>query len=332
VSCASAIACTAVGNTQVTLAEAWNGRTWAIQPTPNPPGATLSSLYNVACTTAIACTAVGFNINVSGPWTTLAEAWDGSAWAIEPTPNPPGGTFNVLSDVSCTSVTACTAVGRYSLGTMVTLAEAWDGQTWTIQPTPNPPGATNSVLSGVSCTTGTACTGVGASENDSGTTVTLAELWDGTLWTIQPTPNPPGATYSVLGGVSCTSAVACIAVGRYLDISYTEVTLAEVWNGSTWAVQPTPNPAGAVFSSLSDVSCTSATACTAVGEYVDSSGGAHTLAEAWNGSSWAIQLIPRPPGSSLSGVSCPSATACMSAGYFVSSWGTDVTLAERYAA
>jgi hypothetical protein len=45
------------------------------------------------------------------------------------------------------------------------------------------------------------------------------------------------------------------------------VTLAEHWNGSRWAIQPTPNPTGQAPSVLSGVSCTAATACTAVGDY-----------------------------------------------------------------
>jgi len=50
-------------------------------------------------------------------------------------------------------------------------------------------------------------------------------------WTIQPTPS--GTT---LPGVSCTSATACSAVGSG--------GLAELWNGSTWTIQPPPGVAG----------------------------------------------------------------------------------------
>jgi hypothetical protein len=36
--------------------------------------------------------------------------------------------------------------------------------------------------------------------------------------------------------VSCTSATACIAVGSYSPSGTTEAALAEVWNGSMWAI------------------------------------------------------------------------------------------------
>jgi hypothetical protein len=63
--------------------------------------------------------------------------------------------------------------------------------------------------------------------------VTLAETWNGKTWAIEPTPDPTRAQYSGLGGVSCTSAEACTAVGDYDDSADIEVTLAEAWNRKT---------------------------------------------------------------------------------------------------
>src|SRR5207247_7771343 len=58
--------------------------------------------------------------------------------------------------------------------------------------------------------------------------------------------------------------------GSYTNSSGQKVTLAERWNGRTWAVQSTPNPRGAQSSSLSGVSCPSSTLCVAVGSYTRS--------------------------------------------------------------
>jgi len=80
-------------------------------------------------------------------------------------------------------------------------------------------------LLGVSCKSATSCTAVGYYVNDS-TSVTLAERWNGTSWTIQSTPNPTGGSLLQLNGVSCTSTVACTAVGQYI-ITRVQVTLAE---------------------------------------------------------------------------------------------------------
>ena len=51
--------------------------------------------------------------------------------------------------------------------------------------------------------------------------MTLAEVWDGSTWTVQSTPNPTGATSGSLYGVSCTSATACTAVGTDANIYLT---------------------------------------------------------------------------------------------------------------
>jgi hypothetical protein len=336
VSCTSATSCTAVGSfitsarTLVTLAETWNGTSWTIQATPTPTGAQNSSLSGVSCTSATSCTAVGNYTNSGGTEVTLAETWNGTTWTAQTTPNPTG-TSASLSGTSCTSGTACTAVGSYvsSSGIYMMLAERWDGSKWTIQATPNPSNAPN-FLYGVSCTSTTGCTAVGYYNGSGGDQLTLAVRWDGTNWTIQSTPDPSGGRESSLSGASCTAPAACTAVGYYVNTTGHQLMLAERWDGVAWTVQTTPNPTGAQFSSLSGVSCTSATACTAVGSYANSAG--LTLAERWNGTTWTVQPTPNPTGTSpsLYGVSCTSATACIAVGSYIDSTGNRVTLAERW--
>jgi hypothetical protein len=58
------------------------------------------------------------------------------------------------------------------------------------------------------------------------------------------------------------------------------LTLAEAWNGTRWVVQTAPDPSGAVYGSgLEAVSCSSATACVAVGSYESGSSTSEALAE-----------------------------------------------------
>jgi hypothetical protein len=89
---------------------------------------------------------------------TLAEHWDGTKWAIQPTPNQ-NGPVNQLRGVSCTSATSCTAVGDGNISKV--LAEAWNGTTWAIQSTATPAGARYPLFSAVSCRPAGPCTGVG---------------------------------------------------------------------------------------------------------------------------------------------------------------------------
>jgi hypothetical protein len=290
VSCASSTACAAGGYYEnssavdVTLAEGWSGSKWEIQSTPNPEGAKASFLDDVSCVSSTACTATGSYKNSSGVEVTLAEGWNGSKWEIQSTPNPEGAKGSVLRGVSCASSTACTGVGWYtnSSGALVTLAEGWNGTKWEVESTPNPAGSKGSYLRSISCVSSTACTAVGTYTNSSGVEVTLAEGWNGSKWEIQATPSPEGVKASYLRGVSCVSSTVCTATGySWSGGSQVYVPLVETWNGTKWEIQSTPSPEGAKSTDLEGVSCVSWTACTAAGDYENSSGVNVTLAESY---------------------------------------------------
>jgi hypothetical protein len=301
----------------------------AIQPTPNQAGAPDNYLDGVSCVNDNNCTAVGWDDTPSGG-PALAEHWNGTKWAIQPTPTPTGSTMTVLSGVSCASVTGCMAVGNYQTATgQVALAETWDGTRWTIQPVPAPAGATGSSLDSVSCIATDLCTAVG----DYGTATRgfpLAEIWNGTTWAVQPMASPAGSTSSFLFGVSCTAGSACTATGLYNNGS-ADLTLAEAWNGTKWAIQPTPNPSGSIRSQLNSVSCTSANNCVAAGSTLTSSG-YRMIAETWNGTKWATHNPVEPAHvsfSSLYGVSCAADGTCTAVGEYSVSSG-DINLAEAW--
>jgi hypothetical protein len=346
VSCASTTACTAVGGYRdlssdllVTLAERWNGRAWAVQPTPNPHTAIVSTLYGVSCPTSTACTAVGDFINRNGSGTslgdTLAETWNGSVWTRQSTPGAAGlAGIASLSAVSCASAQACSAVGYYDTppgeSATTVLTEVWNGSTWVIQASADPGRYTNN-LSGVSCTGASACTAVGRYRTDVGTSVTLAELGTNEAWTAEPTPNPPGAFPSTPDGVSCPTATACTAVGFNIDGPATKA-LALGWNGATWSIQHAADRPGVTHNRLSSVSCATPRACIAVGESFHSRSNPAPLTEVWNGSAWTLQHVPSPPGADgvLSGVSCVTAQACVAVGYYDNAGGAAEPLAERW--
>jgi hypothetical protein len=341
VSCTSTTACTAVGSygspcfecgaplPGLALVERWNGSSWSSQASPTPVGNSFLTLSGVSCATATACAAVGREQSVRNVETPVAEAWDGTGWTLQTTPNPAtsctsgAGSTCLLNSVSCTSAAACTAVGSYFDSVAKaekTLAERWDGTSWTIQNTPEPSGADGASLTGVSCTSPTACTAVGSAGGQA-----LIERWDGTSWTIQAAPSP---AQPQLNAVSCTSAAACTTVGSYTDSTGNIVSLAERWDGSSWTIQSTPNPAGPPQTGLFGVSCTSATSCIAVGAagngIPSAEPGISPLAEIWDGTSWTIQNTPEPSGAigmTLSGVSCTSATSCTAVGQFSTSPG-----------
>jgi hypothetical protein len=66
----------------------------------------------------------------------------------------------------------------------VTVAEQWNGTTWTVLTTPSP--ATFSALLSVSCPSAAHCVAVGVSSpTATGALSPVAEVWDGTAWTVQ---------------------------------------------------------------------------------------------------------------------------------------------------
>jgi hypothetical protein len=240
----------------------------------------------------------------------------GATWMQTTTPTITGESSSVLAGVSCASKKACIAVGRVANGSAThLLAERWDGTSWSVLSTPVPSGATLSGLDAVSCASSFHCEAVGSFMDASSTTLPFADVWNGSSWTVQTTPLPPGAVSGVLTGISCMNTNHCTAVGSSTSASASTHSLAEVWAGTTWAIETTPDPSGATASNLNAVACVQVQHCTAVGSFT-SAGSQLTLAERLSGTTWTVQSTPNPAGTSatLSGVSCTSGTACTAVG------------------
>jgi hypothetical protein len=134
----------------------------------------------------------------------------------------------------------------------------------------------------------------------------------------------------MLEAVSCTSPRRCTATGG--DFDARRPTLAERWNGRRWRVEPTPNPANHRNSigevALDGVSCTSARACTASGDY-SPGGRAEYFIESWNGRRWRMEAAPHPAGfvhGALLAMSCALAR-CTAVGAYTGQVRLQVTLA-----
>jgi hypothetical protein len=308
---------------------------WSMQTTPTPIGdpSISAEFTGVSCGATSACQGVGYYFSTSANTVTkpFAQGWNGTSWTNESVPVPTGTVSSRFFGVSCSSGTACTAVGTYRghSGDVIALAERWNGRAWTIQSTPSPGSSIHVQLSAVSCPSATSCTAVGwYFHPDNSDVPSLAEHWNGTSWVIQTTPSTQGQ----LEGVSCESATVCTAVGEFYPSA---LTMAERLNGSHWTVVTTPSsPPGTQSSNLTSVSCRSATFCVAVGYYVLSSFQSFVIAERWNGTHWTTQpaLNPGPePNNQLYGVSCPTTSACSAVGNSSSGpGGTGPLVAERW--
>jgi hypothetical protein len=283
---------------------------WVIQSTYAPSPAKVNpkdvSLQQVSCSAANACVTIG----VAGSHQFLSESWNGSTWSPLLTPLPPQG--GGLSGVSCWAASACLAVGFTSNSSLrpVPLVERWNGTSWQQQAVSAPPGAG---FGAVSCPAAQSCVAVGAQDTGpNNTTATLAEAWNGTSWTVQPTP--PAGKHAALFSVSCPTSSDCVAVGgNFISLNSGSTVVIERWNGTSWAVQKSPQLPSKDEPRFFSVSCATASSCTAMGNYF-ASNQTKLLVEHWNGTSWVRQHVPGAASIGLFRVSCPSATSCTAVG------------------
>lgn len=214
-------------------------------------------------------------------------------WTIVPSPNQSSLT-NILTSFGATSTTDGWAVGYYFSETAMrrvrgnTLTEHWSGSQWSVVPSPNP--WFDSYLNSIAVLSTKNAWAVGEFDTSAhGVAQTLIEHWNGSRWSIVPSPNV-GSNPSYLQAVSARSATDIWAVGSY-GAAFTTNTLIEHWNGASWSIVPSPN-GGPSANMLYGVK-SSTSGAWAVGSYSDGTV-THTLAEQWNGSSWNVVPTPDP--------------------------------------
>lgn len=261
-------------NNDQTLIEHWNGVSWSIVPSPNPNGSYPDYLTGVVALTGTNVWAVGYDYGSQG-WVTLIEHWDGSQWSVVSSPNPgssQGG--NSLYAVTATSATDVWAVGTYGnvSADNEPLTEHWNGTSWSVVSAPSPGGSVNSVqLDAISATSSTDIWAVGVYGTYSATQYTLIEHWNGSAWSIVPSPTPGSGTDGIsLSGVAATSATDAWAGGSDSPAAGGTFPLLERWNGTSWSLAPSPT-IGASFSQLNAISKVVGSQVMAVGAYTPSS-------------------------------------------------------------
>jgi hypothetical protein len=242
-------------------------------------------------------------------------------WTVVPSVNPSATTLNA---VSARTATDAWAVGQFQgagddAGSQI-FAERWNGTQWQQVPTPNIVRQDERLL-GVSSSGPNDAWAVGSTNQISfASHDTLAAHWDGTAWTIVPTPAAAsGGRLASLYDVADLSPANAWAVGQGKDAR----PLAEHWNGTAWSVVPVPVPAvpsGTGFANavLSKISAVSATDIWAVGTTTAIQGTSvvrFTLAMHYNGTAWSIVKTANttePTG--LSDVTAISATNAWAVG------------------
>jgi hypothetical protein len=237
----------------------------------------------------------------------LPAAGAASTGSFTVTSSPNRGTNNnELLGVAAVSAGSVWATGYSQAGTCTcnqrTLSEHWNGSSWSIVATPNARTSAGDydVLEGIAAVGPGNVWAVGYAGNVSSASDTaLIEHWNGTAWSIVPSPDP--ATSQDLYAVSGVSASDVWAVGQsYNSSPYGYGALIEHWNGSSWSA--VPNPA---TTALYGVTAVAANDVWAVG---------YGQILHWNGSTWRV--VPIASGSDdLQSVAAVSARDAWAVGY-----------------
>ena len=259
-----------------------------------------------------ACTAVGTYFDSSGNYHLFLLTKCGSSWTAATAPLPadaPANPYFYILGIACPSATACVVTGYYgdldspSRGNEGLLLTR-HGSSWTAATAPLPAGHIDryTTVWAAACPAGTGCVAVGdyidASGNGGGLLLTR-HRWS---WTAATAPVPAGAAtnlYSSIRAVACPSAAACTAGGTYIDSSGNGQGLLLTRRRWSWTAATAPVPSGAATNPetyITGIACPSATACTAIGSYADSSGNIQGLLLTMHGSSWTAAQAPLPAG------------------------------------
>ncbi len=200
-----------------TLVEHWDGRAWRLVADAGLPATGFNHLTAVAAVSARDVWAVGRLYRHPNP---VIEHWDGTAWT-EVT-QPAHGYDSALQSLAVVSASDIWAVG----GTDVTnsLVDHWNGTAWSIVASPNSTAQNaQSFLAGVAALGPSNVWAVG-SASVFGSPQTLTEHWDGTGWSIVPSPPAGGGNLAAVAG---GPAGPLFAVGAVPGSTYTTLILKQ---------------------------------------------------------------------------------------------------------
>jgi len=251
----------AQGSSNNTLIEHWDGTRWAVVASPKLPMG--SALTGVTAPAADNAWAVGF---AGGSSNALVEHWDGTSWSIVSSP-----AFTAVS-ISNGAISADSATDLWAMGFLATspttvenVSLHWDGTSWTQIPAAHLRfGGVGPVAALSPANVWAVGTGPGVPTGGfSAHPTSVIEHFNGTSWTVVPSPNPNPQGNNGLVAVAAVSASDVWAVGHQLLGPFTEH-----WNGKSWDIVNTP--AGVSF--FGAMAASSVGTVLAVGQGTNSSG------------------------------------------------------------
>lgn len=364
-SCPSVGNCAAVGTYQDSTGDGQSfvvdeaSSSWATATQITLPSNALSSGQNsqikaVSCKSAGNCSAVGTYLDQTKPIAkvegfTLNEVggkW-GVAVAIKLPANANFNPFVALSQIECSSVANCTAVGSYIDAENVTrplLVSEVNGS-WSPAKALSLPNNANAYplasLSEMTCLASGDCVAIGTYTSNSGAiegmiTTESSGIWGRAVAMSMP-PNAaanPHVFFYGFNGISCASIGSCSAGGQYRDRSGNyQGFLIDSTNGTWRPASELVLPSGALYAGRNGgvvaVSCSSAGNCSAGAAYLDGTGNYQAFIVNEVNNTWqAGTKIVLPSGATavgtgggIYGLVCSSSGACTATGSYLDSTG-----------
>ncbi len=237
-------------------------------------------------------------------------------WKIVFSPNVGTGTYgNQLNAVAMVSASDIWAVGfspdpsGQPMYIRRSLIEHWDGSSWSVITSPNVDGKPDVRLNGVAAASARDIWAVGHSGDPSAVPYqTLTMHWDGTSWSIIPSPSPGTYNGNDLTAVVAIASNDAWAVGWYQSGPNGQEggSLTMHWDGASWTVIP-------------NHSKWTLYAITALASNDVWAAGYQVILH-WDGASWSSIPFPMPQGGgntsyTLRGVSATSAHDIWAVGY-----------------
>jgi hypothetical protein len=211
--------------------------------------------------------------------------FNGSRWTTQPGPElgPRQWALNGFAPLGTNDIWGIGFSSSSSTATQALIAH-YAGTSWVVVPGPSVNGL-SSTLSGITRVPHLNELWAVGQVSAGTTTNTLIEHYNGTSWTVVPSPNSGGS--SSLSSVSANAPNDVWAVGQYSN-GKLQATLIEHYDGTRWSVVPSPN-VGAAGDWLNGVLALSRTNAWAVGESVTGYNIAnYPLIEHYDGSSWTV--------------------------------------------
>jgi hypothetical protein len=335
------LAASAIGHP---LAEHWDGSAFTRVAAPTPKGrqGNLAGVDELGPADAWAVGTSGDGGagegNIDGQ--PLIEHWNGKVWSIVTGASLPAGGTGDLSAIGGTGPDDLWAAG-FQLSaedaTESVLFEHFNGTSWQIVPFPTQssacdPNAADCFLEpkAVSATSPDDVWVVGTVAEPN-PTATFVAHFDGTAWSVVPSPCLEGRKVSAcsgttinlneLTGVSALSGSDAWASGSEGNVNDMNFHIPYVlhWNGTAWSLVKTPNRGGE-GSLLNGIAALGTDDVWAVGQTQSLDGAIKPLTEQFNGSTWSLVPSPAPgsagrsPDDSLASVTSPGGGLVFAAG------------------